>query len=68
MFASGSTLVTGDAKARDARSGRLLWRGSGHVLAVAAGRVYTEDATLDLETGERVGTHAPILTGLRFAR
>jgi hypothetical protein len=54
--------------ARDARSGRLLWRAAGGVFAAAAGRVYTQDATLDLATGEQVATHPPLYTGIRFAQ
>jgi hypothetical protein len=68
--ASGTRVVsTGDGtiKARDARSGRLLWRASGSAQAVAAGRVYTQSAVLDLATGEQVGTHPPIYSAIRFA-
>jgi hypothetical protein len=50
--------------ARDARTGRVRWRADGSVLAVAAGRVYTQEATLDLATGERVGAHAPVYGGI----
>ncbi|WP_028068148.1 hypothetical protein, partial [Solirubrobacter soli] len=53
--------------ARDARTGRLLWRAPGGVFGVAAGRVYTQDVTRDLATGEQVGTHAPLYGGIGFA-
>ena len=69
VLASGSTvLATGsDVRARDARTGRLLWRASGQALAVAADRVYAQPAVLDLRTGERVGTHPQAFSDLRFA-
>jgi hypothetical protein len=50
--------------ARDAATGRLRWRSAGGVLAAVGGRVYTRDATLDLRTGARVGTYAPIYGGV----
>jgi outer membrane protein assembly factor BamB len=68
--ASGTRVVSsggGTVKARDARSGRLLWRASGSAQAVAAGRVYTQSAVLDLATGELVGTLPPIYSAIRFA-
>jgi hypothetical protein len=75
VTASGDTVLAttrrGDAGtrivARAARTGRLLWRADGGEFAAAAGRVYTQDATLDLASGEQVATHAPLYSGLRFA-
>jgi hypothetical protein len=68
--ASGATVLGtggGTVKARDASNGRLLWRASGSVQAVAAGRVYAQPAVLDLATGERVGTHPLVYSAIRFA-
>jgi hypothetical protein len=69
VLTSGSTVIaTGsDVRARDARTGTVRWRASGSALAVAAGRVYAHPAVLDLRTGERVGTHPPTTSALRFA-
>jgi hypothetical protein len=68
--ASGATVLGtggGTVKARDAKSGRLFWRASGSVQAVAAGRVYAQPAVLDLATGEQVGTHPFVYSAIRFA-
>ena len=70
VLASGSTVIaTGsDVRARDARSGRSLWRASGGpALTIAAGRVYTRRAVLDLRTGEQVGTPPPTTSTYVFA-
>ncbi|MDA0162863.1 hypothetical protein OM076_21495 [Solirubrobacter ginsenosidimutans] len=57
---------TGTVTARDARTGRLLWRAPGAAQAVAAGRVYAQPAVLDLATGKQVGTHPPVFSAIRF--
>jgi hypothetical protein len=69
VLTSGSAVIASgsDVRARDARTGTLRWRASGHALAVTAGRVYAQPAVLDLRTGERVGTHPPTTSSLLFA-
>jgi hypothetical protein len=69
VLTSGSAVIASgsDVRARDARTGKLRWRASGHALAVTAGRVYAQPAVLDLRTGERVGTHPPTTSSVRFA-
>jgi hypothetical protein len=62
VVGTGSGRVT----ARDARTGRLLWRAPGAAQAVAAGRVYAQPAVLDLATGEQVGTYPPVFSAIRF--
>jgi len=69
VHVSGTTVIaSGDGKvtAREAASGRVVWRAAGSVAAVAAGRVYAQPAVLDAATGERVGTHPVPNTLLRL--
>lgn len=70
VLAEGATVIAsggGEIRALDARTGRRRWRASGEAAAVAAGRVYARPAVLDLETGERRGTHPETYGALRFA-
>ncbi|HEY6892042.1 MAG TPA: hypothetical protein VI300_29840, partial [Solirubrobacter sp.] len=66
--AANTVIGTGARKitARDARTGRVLWRKPGSAQAVAAGRVYAQPAVLDLATGEQVGTHPEVFSAIRF--
>jgi hypothetical protein len=65
---AGTVIGTGarNVTARNARTGRLLWRAPGAAQAVAAGRVYAQPAVLDLATGEQVGTHPEVFSAIRF--
>jgi len=66
VFAAGRAIIAGGAGHVSARTlaGRRLWRASGNVQAVAAGRVYTRREILDAKTGARVGTHPENYTSI----
>ena len=68
VLADGNTVVataTGRSWALDARTGKVRWRAPEAAWSVAAGRVYTQKNTRDLQTGAVVGAHTEATSGIR---